>query len=134
VRGVIASARSVLARARTRRTAILGVALTGLLASSVGMAGSAPGAEPDAPLRMLSGWVAYWNGDRGPQGIVAMGPLSNAISPFAYDVRGADRVERRGTAEINARMRQASVAARLPLITTVFDSTDDGLMASILKD
>ena len=116
------------------RRSLFSVGLATVILSASAVATSAPTDEPEVPLRILSGWVPYWNGDRGPQGIVAMGPLSSSISPFAFEAMGAERVEQRGSPDINARMRQAATAAKIPIIPTVFDSTDPGVMAGILSN
>jgi spore germination protein YaaH len=119
-------------RVRRRALHVVVAALT-VIGSGL-LAASAPAASAPTPVRVVSGWVPYWNPQSGPASIRSMRGVAGSVSLFSYSVRGATEIGRTTTLDRKGTMRAAARAAHIPIVPTLADATAKGVLAGILTD
>lgn len=125
-----------------RRLAVLGGALALLLvAVAVGARVFGGGADEELPLRQPTAlkvhtWVPYWVVDEALAELETRSDVIHQLSPFWYNATGTDTIELDENAPREATEEFLDVARDqgVPLVASILDSTDAGVMAAILAD
>lgn len=115
----------------------IAIAVAGIVAIiAVGLAWPKGEWRREGPPLAVSGWAPYWQPDAAITSFTGNSTMFADVALVAWSARGVDEVVPYeglpdGTVE---RYRAATAAAGVELVATVFDDTDEGVMAAILAD
>ena len=110
--------------------------LTVALAGALGFAMTRDTWSRSGPPIQVSSWAPYWQPDAALASFTANSEMFADLSVVAYSARGVDQVVPYESLESTMipTYRSATATVGVPLIATVFDDTDAGVMAGILAD
>jgi spore germination protein YaaH len=98
--------------------------------------GSAPavGAGPARPARVVSGWIPFWNYERGLASFRANPDVFSEVYGFFHEVDSAGRIHTYADGGQIRRLRAAARRAGVPLYGTILDAGQPRAMARLLAD
>ncbi|MET0145436.1 MAG: HAD-IA family hydrolase [Ilumatobacteraceae bacterium] len=127
-------------RRDNRRAAVIGGGLIALVVAAaiwVGISGGGDDAPPRRPGALnVHTWTPYWALDDALPELAARADTLHELSPFWFRATGADtiEVEPNTPTDLAAEFMDTARSRDVPLVASILDGTDAGVMAEILAD
>ncbi len=94
------------------------------------------GAGPAPPGFAVQAWAPYWTLDEALPALQANAGTLDEVSPLWFNVTGVETIEvdPEAPTDLTAQFVDAARADGVPVVPSIFDRTDEGVMAGILAD